>query len=637
MHDKSVFWLILRDLFPLYQAALRSFLKHLTEMANEGRRGRPRIQFHVTWPTKLRRYDVNPENTIPYASPNSQFYWSPPHQAPVDASGELLKEGDEFPGDGEASRWDTVVHPDGPIYSHSKRVLSPGSSLAFVTEDAVDTVDSRRAIDDAANQLISLADELKVNLSGKDIFLSRLPSLGQNVERWLYYAADHSRRSLIWLHKVDCTELVNALGGIRWERSGLKLRASAVKTHMRHSFESEYWRHVSYFPHGHRIPRKTVDELRSILDYNTISAMTAIPGESMYTFSPNEMEVYRKIVESVTKSGRYYDEKIYKDAGQNPESPDQEDEPTEHYTEPMEWEDRNNEEEEANRSYITSFVARLMALIVYERLSNFYGCRGCRLSRSQRCRPLQKMSPKEHFEKRIVDYLSILLFYAPRIIEQNIHNIWIDNTVLDRSWKTFVTKAAGEWDGLVIYATVLLTANVAFLVVPVVSGPPEEAGQDGRITTVPEVASQMSIITSIGSIATSLLLGRYLKPKEEAGYLASQFIRRRRPRILALLFSFPFALLVWSMLSFVVAVAFTCFRSHSMSQMAVTGTGWGLILILIISVAIISAKEKGKEKTGPDDEDLVSLEAVYDPGVAQRKFSFFLGDYESEDDDDSIG
>jgi len=276
----------------------------------------------------------------------------------------------------------------------------------------------------------------------------------------------------------------------------------------------EYWRHVEYFPHHYDIPQEAVCELLGTLSYNTIATLTAEPGDSIYSFSPEEMNAYRDNIMSLIK--------LKESQKRNAESREEWALETEQ-TNSNHNEGRRDSDEEIN-SFVTSSMARLMGMLVYERFANFHGCQGARLSRRQKVRP-----PATERRTTLMKILSPILFYAPDLHLRNIEDIWIDHMVQQVYWKAFITNLIREWEGLVLYSTVLLNANIAFLALPAVVGQTNNQGPGNA--TAAEIASQMSAITSVGSVVTSMLLARYHKPKEESSENAARsfFFSRSLP------------------------------------------------------------------------------------------------------------
>ena len=97
-------------------------------------------------------------------------------------------------------------------------------------------------------------------------------------------------------------------------------------------------------------------------------------------------------------------------------------------------------------------------------------------------------------------------------------------------WSTFIGKLQTEWQEFVLYvrlssylwpslfeleiilqATVLLNANVAFLAIPSVDTGP-------YVRDASQIVSYISVIASIGSVITGLLLIRQHRSKKEVAF-----------------------------------------------------------------------------------------------------------------------
>lgn len=89
------------------------------------------------------------------------------------------------------------------------------------------------------------------------------------------------------------------------------------------------------------------------------------------------------------------------------------------------------------------------------------------------------------------------------------------------------------------------------------------------------------MITSVGSVFISLLLARHHQLKEKSANEAAEYMAERGLETLAILYSLPYALLMWSMVSFVVSIAITCFDVPGITQRVVTGVGWFFIVVFV--------------------------------------------------------
>ena len=141
--------------------------------------------------------------------------------------------------------------------------------------------------------------------------------------------------------------------------------------------------------------------------------------------------------------------------------------------------------------------------------------------------------------------LSPLLFFAPEVHLAAFEDVFCDDVLNTITWKDFASKMEDSFTEYVAYATILLNANVAYLAIPTINGPSSSSAS---------VVSMVSMIVSLGSIVTGLLLMRWRRMSGEFAeevfkYLYPEkgnvkFVARRTQR-LALLYSLPYALLLW--------------------------------------------------------------------------------------------
>jgi len=155
--------------------------------------------------------------------------------------------------------------------------------------------------------------------------------------------------------------------------------------------------------------------------------------------------------------------------------------------------------------------------------------------------------------------------------------LWTDEVIIETVWKNFMTKLLAEWEGVILWSTVMLTANVGFLAIPGVilsnlSGSNITGVNQVVIFTSPaQIASSLSVEASIGSIVIGLLLARHNRTKQKedpAG--ASTYLYQNSHTIfglepMAIILSLPWAMLMWSMVIFFVALLLFCFRISNLS------------------------------------------------------------------------
>ncbi|KAH9165140.1 hypothetical protein EDB89DRAFT_2136138 [Lactarius sanguifluus] len=153
--------------------------------------------------------------------------------------------------------------------------------------------------------------------------------------------------------------------------------------------------------------------------------------------------------------------------------------------------------------------------------------------------------------------LSPALFLAPEGYLRELEKVWVDEVIIEVTWRNFISGLLKEWEQLILSSTMVLSVNVGFLAIPGVvisnlNGNITNTNQVVIFTSPAQIASCMSIVASAGSIVIGLLLIRHSGPKQNedpAG--ASDYLYRNTHHIfglerLAIIFSLPWALLMWS-------------------------------------------------------------------------------------------
>jgi len=188
----------------------------------------------------------------------------------------------------------------------------------------------------------------------------------------------------------------------------------------------------------------------------------------------------------------------------------------------------------------------LMNFITYSRYINFYGQTGARLANDQ---TIYGSQPKRTY---LVKVLSVLFFYAPELHLRGLESVYTDFVICRHRWQQFITRLQDDWREFILYGTVLLNANVAFLTIPSVD--------PGNHTRSPaQLASYLSVISSIGSIVVGLLLLRQhrTKPHDSTEEVEKYLRSRHRDALgfetLAILYSLPYSLLLWATVAFLSA------------------------------------------------------------------------------------
>jgi len=150
----------------------------------------------------------------------------------------------------------------------------------------------------------------------------------------------------------------------------------------------------------------------------------------------------------------------------------------------------------------------------------------------------QNQKPLLRWILRRICFLSILSTY-----ENALGEIYISGIISTSGWAIFVDKLRKEASDLMLIATVLLNANVAFLAIPL-------GNHNARIL------SYLSIVTSLASIASGF-------GTQHAGWsnFRPQSISQSWCRDFIVLSAMPLVCLIWAFAFFCLAVFFMIFAS----------------------------------------------------------------------------
>ncbi|EJF57927.1 hypothetical protein DICSQDRAFT_157070 [Dichomitus squalens LYAD-421 SS1] len=351
---------------------------------------------------------------------------------------------------------------------------------------------------------------------------------------WIYYFVDHSSRSLFWVQ--ECHPIDDLLIH--------EVTALNAPYDIKCEVEAKYWQHLEMYPYGHRIPDEVFTELTGMLLFASIDAITSMTTTVTYS----KDEVHRML--GLVKSAKAVQ----------------------------------------GTDYATAAVGRLMGIWIHNRFLNFHGQTHARLGRDQ--------SVYNNVKTRRTPLIRILapfFWNAPEVHLRGLEKIWVDGIISIIPWGSFIGKLQNEWQEFVLYSTVLLNANVAFLAIPSV-----DSG-NGHVTAA-QISSYLSVVTSVGSILLGLLLIRQHRVKsKETAEEANRFLSSRKHEMLgletlAIIYSLPYALLMWGMLTFLLAFSFECFGSNDRTAIFTTAAVW-IAVALLVGWTIFTGWESGGDSS----------------------------------------
>ncbi|KAG1745723.1 hypothetical protein EDB19DRAFT_1826700 [Suillus lakei] len=192
---------------------------------------------------------------------------------------------------------------------------------------------------------------------------------------------------------------------------------------------------------------------------------------------------------------------------------------------------------------------------------NFCGQPGARLNSDQSI--FKKQKPRHSLFIQIV---SLCLFWAPCDYAKELDGIWVDKVINRVLWKQFIAKLNDDWSSLALTATVVLNANVAFLAL---------------------VGDACAKNIHVGVVVLGLILIRQNQRKDQNSAEQANILLTRTSHPvfgtepLAIIFSLPYALLMWSMVFFVISFACMVFHSATPVTQGAFSVAGGLICVFV--------------------------------------------------------
>ncbi|KAG2154240.1 uncharacterized protein EDB93DRAFT_1248442 [Suillus bovinus] len=344
-----------------------------------------------------------------------------------------------------------------------------------------------------------------------------------------YYFVNPSERCLFWLDEYDAEDMLGECRGV----TALSHKRLAVQGSILVCITTE-----SRFPKINEFAHDILDELKELMLHATCDHLTTT--RSAAALSADELKQYFEIVKwiRVNSSG--------------------------------------------DRAHVVVIIGRLMHTFCRNQYLNFHGQPCARLSVDQTVRGWS-------YKPSI--YMTIfapLLCMAPVAHVRSLHTSFVDDLASTSEWKIFITKLNGQLQNLNLLGTVLLGANVGFLAIQSV-----DSGT-GRSPT--QIASYVSLVLSFGSIALGLTFITLDLTGRDRGSEASRFLQRMNDgkhglEKLAMIYSLPYALLMWSMLFFIVAFSYEwCKPGDAVSRSIVGGVLFTVCALVVWCISAASDK-----------------------------------------------
>ncbi|KAI5994677.1 hypothetical protein EDD15DRAFT_2195833 [Pisolithus albus] len=150
---------------------------------------------------------------------------------------------------------------------------------------------------------------------------------------------------------------------------------------------------------------------------------------------------------------------------------------------------------------------------------------------------------------------------------EELKQMWVDQIVHYPSWQKYIAKLTSDWARFTIFSTVLLTTDVGLLAAPTLGG-------GGGFMTAAMASVYLSIFFSVASILTSIQLTNRVSGKEYSSATSTSALLTRTSKSvfgtdsLAIMYSLPYAFLVWGIFLFVLGISLLVFSSTNRAMLA---------------------------------------------------------------------
>ncbi|KAH8101129.1 hypothetical protein BXZ70DRAFT_110522 [Cristinia sonorae] len=332
-----------------------------------------------------------------------------------------------------------------------------------------------------------------------------------------YYCVSWSNRCIFWPEKTDISRTSNYN------------RAVYDPSHLAQANQALFWQHAEIFP-SHGVKYNIVHELKEYLNYQYLDSFTA--DLTLVSHESQKIANMMRVVDNLHK--------------------------------------------DTSDEHLVWVSARLMYSIWFERFMNYHGQLGARLNSTD---PIHKQS---NMNRRSLFFwlISPALFWLPGVYLREVEDFWLDETVRFIHWNKFITGLKEDWDRYTTPATVLLTANVSFLAI-------QSIDTENSHRSVAQITSYVSTLLSMTNyIICQILLRQHRRVHRDSAEHAREYLTRQQKNkfgleIMVIVFSLPYCLFVWSMLTFLASVCWMVFWQTSVITKAVVGAFLGFLGSLV--------------------------------------------------------
>ncbi|KAG1818739.1 uncharacterized protein BJ212DRAFT_1347329 [Suillus subaureus] len=438
------------------------------------------------------------------------------------------KDFSEKPVDG----WETVVHPEGALYFYdATRHVFTDANLRSKKNKLL------KVINHLAHQLLLKANDL--------IDDSTYLVLELREDACYYYFVQHDKRLLFWLQDFeDPIRIYEHVKGVKSD------------THIKIALEAQYWAHCELYPNNAPIQPQIATELKHVLLHAhsgwlfPVSFRVIMNWDVFVDFLTSDTSVVPydlSTLQSMLDLSNHLVE----------------------YVKPL---TQSGDERVELPAHLMCVLARLMRLFARSKFLNFYGQVGARLNANQSVYEVEQSRQKGTLRLRLAN---AFLWGAPAAQYKFLQNTWIDNILNYPKWSKLISRLNSDWSNVTIFSTVMLAVNVGFLAVP-------------GVISAAAVVIYLSAMCSVSSLVASMLLAVECRgwgtdsAKGAASFMARMIHTQADVEALAIMYSLPYAYLIWAMFCFVTALGISVFHSTNPATLVVVGLCWIAVTTLTL-------------------------------------------------------
>ncbi|KAK0497893.1 hypothetical protein EDD18DRAFT_124349 [Armillaria luteobubalina] len=440
--------------------------------------------------------------------------------------------------------WTSYIHPEGARYFRGEHDLFTVYSDANLFDP--ETLRAVQQFVDQVDEYLTCHDTTEVPFDAEAVDLVLDVTLSAT-KRMIcgYYFAYHPNRAVFWLDEFESSQRL-------WS----KTNGVTSPDHILHEIQSQYWHHCALFPSPRCASQGVINELRDII-HHAIGDHIVSPTSTV-SYGIEELRGMLQLLPAKTRETNG-------DSGLG----------------------------------VSRIAYLLMKQFAHERFLHFYGEPAARLNRGTSIYDKNKV----HKRSFLIHILKYLLFGAPCDHLHEIESMMSDGLLSQVAWRDFIDRICKDWTHLTLYSTVLINVDVAVLSI-----------QSVDTSSPVKIIIHLSILSSLGSLFFALLLLRrnntrpnisadeaarfcpcnivcFLMRFEQVKIMNSYQDSSCRYDNIAIIYSLPYALLMWGILFFVTGFATMCLWDTAPVNSVIFSMAWVSLGSLIVFYGWISSTD----------------------------------------------